>query len=455
MSMEAINPATNELVQTYATHTREEVLDAIDRAETAFQAWRLTHMADRAKLMRNAAEILRQRANEYARLMAAEMGKPTRDGRAEADKCAWVCDYYAEHAEQFLARRQVETDARKSFVTFEPLGVILAVMPWNFPFWQVFRFAAPTLMAGNTGILKHASNVPGCSLAIEMIFQDAGFPDGAFESLLVGSEAVSGIIEHPLVRAVTLTGSTPAGRAVAAKAGEVLKKTVLELGGSDPYVIMDDADLNDAVPVCVNSRLINSGQSCIAAKRFIVTAKNRAAFERMYVDGMRGARMGDPLDEETQVGPQARVDLRNELHRQVEESIERGATLLLGGEIPDRPGAWYPPTVLTDVAPGMPAYDDELFGPVAAIVPVADEAEAIEVANDSKFGLGAAIFTTDVERGARIAADELEAGACFVNTFVRSDPRLPFGGIKESGYGRELSDFGIREFVNIKSVYIA
>lgn len=404
--------------------------------------------------MRQAASILRAGADEFARLMAEEMGKPVRDGRAEAEKCAWVCDYYAENAGRFLAPEYVETDAQESFVTFQPLGVILAVMPWNFPFWQVFRFAAPALMAGNTAVLKHASNVPGCALAIEDIFRQAGFPEGVFRTLLVGSNQVDGIIEHPLVRAVTLTGSTPAGRAVAAKAGEMLKKTVLELGGSDAYVVLDDADLDHAVETCVSSRLINSGQSCIAAKRFIVTAKNREAFERRYVERMKRARVGNPLDEATEVGPQARADLRDDLQRQVEESVARGARLLLGGEIPDGPGAFYPPTVLTGVRRGMPAYEEELFGPVAAIIPVADEEEAIRVANDSVFGLGAALFTQDLERGRRLAAERIEAGTVVVNTFVRSDPRLPFGGIKESGYGRELSHYGIKEFVNIKTVYL-
>jgi succinate-semialdehyde dehydrogenase/glutarate-semialdehyde dehydrogenase len=386
--------------------------------------------------------------------MAEEMGKPVRDGRAEAEKCACVCEYFAEHAELFLADEPVETDASASFVAFRPLGVVLAVMPWNFPFWQVFRFAAPGLMAGNAGLLKHASNVPGCALAIEEVFREAGFPKGLFRALLVGSERVEELIEHPLVRAVTLTGSGPAGRAVAGAAGRNLKKTVLELGGSDPYVILADADLEAAVETCVKSRLINSGQSCIAAKRFVVVEPVREAFERGFVERMARAIIGDPMDEATDVGPQARTDLRDDLQRQVEETIALGARLLLGGQVPDREGAWYPPTVLTDVKPGSPGYEEELFGPVASIIPVADEAEAIQVANDTSFGLGAAVFTRDLERGRRIAAEELEAGACFVNGLVRSDPRLPFGGIKESGYGRELSAFGIREFVNVKSVWV-
>jgi succinate-semialdehyde dehydrogenase/glutarate-semialdehyde dehydrogenase len=382
------------------------------------------------------------------------MGKPLADARGEVEKCAWVCDYYAENAESFLAPELVETDASKSFVAYQPLGVVLAVMPWNFPFWQVFRFAAPALMAGNAGVLKHASNVPASALAIEEVFLKAGFPKNLFRTLLIGSKQVAAVIENPLVKAVTLTGSTPAGKAVASKAGEMLKKTVLELGGSDPYIILEDANLEEAVGTCVASRLINAGQSCIAAKRFIVVASLVTAFEELFVQKMNAQRIGDPLDPATTVGPQARHDLREELHGQVQKSIAHGARLLLGGSIPDDPGAYYPPTVLTDVKKGMPAYDEELFGPVAAIIPVKDEIEAIRVANDTIFGLGAAIFTEDIEKGEQIATLDLEAGSCFVNTNVRSDPRLPFGGINESGYGRELSYFGIREFVNIKTIFV-
>jgi succinate-semialdehyde dehydrogenase/glutarate-semialdehyde dehydrogenase len=386
--------------------------------------------------------------------MAQEMGKPIKDGRAEAEKCAWVCEYYAEQAETFLQPEIIPTDARKSFVTFQPIGVVLAVMPWNFPFWQVFRFAAPALMAGNTGVLKHASNVPGCALAIEEVFQQAGFPEHAFRTLLIGSKHVEAVIENPLVMAVTLTGSTPAGRAVARKAGEMIKKTVLELGGSDAYVVLEDADLEATAKTCVASRLINAGQSCIAAKRFVVVDPIRQRFEAAFVAQMRTAKVGDPMDEHTQVGPLARHDLRDDLHQQVQASLAQGATCLLGGEMPAGTGAYYPPTVLTQVKKGMPAYDDELFGPVAAIIAVPDEKAAIRVANDSVFGLGAAVFTQDIARGERIAAHELAAGCCFVNAFVKSDPRLPFGGIKESGYGRELSSYGIKEFVNIKTVFV-
>ena len=454
MSMKSINPATGETVAEYPILTTKEVHAAIKQADGAFRQWRQSTFATRAKQMQAAAALLRDRTPALAKLMAEEMGKPIKDGKAEAEKCAWVCEYYAEQAEAFLADEPIETDAGESFVTYQPLGVVLAVMPWNFPFWQLFRFAAPALMAGNVGLLKHASNVPGCALAIDEIFKDAGFPEGVFTTLLVGSDAIDGIIEHNLVRAVTLTGSTPAGRAVAKKAGEMLKKSVLELGGSDPYIILEDADLASAVSTCVNSRLTNSGQSCIAAKRFIVVESQRDAFEKLFVDRMAAAKMGDPLVETTDVGPQARVDLRDDLHEQVQKSLKKGARCLLGGKVPDGPGAYYPPTVLTDVQPGMPAYDEELFGPVAAIIPVADQEAAIRVANDTSFGLGAAVFTQNIERGRHIAATELEAGACFVNAFVKSDPRLPFGGIKESGYGRELSRHGIREFVNTKTVYV-
>jgi len=454
MSMESINPATGDMIRTYEAMSASTVEAVLGDVHDAFTKWRATPFADRAARMRKASELLADQAEELGKLMAQEMGKPLQDGIAESRKCAWVCQYYAEHAERFLQPETVETDASRSFVTFQPLGVILAVMPWNFPFWQVFRFAAPGLMAGNTAVLKHASNVPGCALAIEKIFRDAGFPDNVFRTLMIGSAQVDAVIEHPLVKAVTLTGSTPAGRAVAAKSGESLKKTVLELGGSDAYLILEDADPEEAAAVCASSRLINSGQSCIAAKRFIVVRQLKEAYERAFVEQMKAAKMGDPLEPGTTVGPQARHDLRDELHQQVMKSIELGARCLLGGEVPAHPGAFYPPSVLTDVKKGMPAFDEELFGPVAAIIEVDNEEEAIQVANDSSFGLGAAVFTKDTTRGETIAAERLEAGCCFVNDFVKSDPRLPFGGIKESGYGRELGNYGIKEFVNIKSVYI-
>jgi succinate-semialdehyde dehydrogenase/glutarate-semialdehyde dehydrogenase len=386
--------------------------------------------------------------------MAEEMGKPIRQGRAEVEKCAWVCEYYADNAESFLSKETIATDASDSYVTFNPLGVVLAVMPWNFPLWQVFRFAAPALMAGNAGVLKHASNVPGSALAIEEVFRQAGFPASLFRTLLVGGSRVSSVIEDSRIKAVTLTGSTEAGKTVASTAGRVLKKSVLELGGSDPYLVLEDAELERTINTCVASRLINAGQSCIAAKRFIVVKSVLERFQQGFVKEMRAQKVGDPRAEDTDVGPMARHDLRDELHDQVRRSIDRGAKCLLGGEVPEGVGAYYPPTVLADVKPGMPAYEEELFGPVAAIIPVENENEAIATANDSVFGLGAAVFTKDKARGERIAAQELQAGCCFVNAFVKSDPRLPFGGIKESGYGRELAAYGIKEFVNIKTVYV-
>jgi succinate-semialdehyde dehydrogenase/glutarate-semialdehyde dehydrogenase len=454
MTIESVNPATGETLERYEPMSGAEVQEIIGLAEKSFADWSRTSVPHRAALMRDAAGLLRERARGFAELMALEMGKPLAQGRAEIEKCAWVCEYYAEHAEGFLADEIAATDASRSYVAFRPLGVILAVMPWNFPFWQVFRFAAPGLMAGNAAVLKHASNVMGCALAIEAVFREAGFPEHVFRTLVVGSGAVRAIIQTPQVRAVTLTGSGPAGRAVASAAGEALKKTVLELGGSDPYVVLEDADLASTVDTCVNSRLINSGQSCIAAKRFIVVDAIREAFEERYAALMATKRMGPPLEGDVDLGPQARVDLRDELHDQVVRSIDRGARVLLGATVPEEPGAFYPPSVLADVRPGMPAYDEELFGPVAAIIAARDEADAVRIANDSSFGLGAAVFTGDIDRGERLARDALHAGACFVNAFVRSDPRLPFGGIKESGYGRELAAFGIREFVNVKAVYV-
>ncbi len=453
--MRAINPATGELVQKYREHGPEEVRAAIEQAYRCWLEWRRTDFPARAERLRAAAGELRRRRDDLARLMAVEMGKPVVQGRAEVDKCAWVCEYYAEHGAGHLADEVVPTEARRSYVAYRPLGVVLAVMPWNFPLWQVFRFAAPALMAGNVGLLKHASNVPGCALAIEEILRAADFPAGCFRTLLVGSARVGEVIDHPLVRAVTLTGSTPAGEAVAARAGARLKKTVLELGGSDPYVVLADADLDLAARACATSRLINGGQSCIAAKRFVVVREVLDAFTERFLERMRDVVPGDPMDEATTLGPQARVDLRDELHGQVERSVAAGARLALGGTLPEGPGAFYPPTVLLDVGPGMPAYEEELFGPVAAVIPAADEADALRIANDTCFGLGAAVFTRDLERGERLAREELEAGTVFVNAFVASDPRLPFGGIKTSGYGRELGVWGIREFVNVKTISVA
>jgi succinate-semialdehyde dehydrogenase / glutarate-semialdehyde dehydrogenase len=454
MANRSINPATGEELAFYPEASAAEIQERLQRADEAFRAWRRVDFSVRAQHTLAAAVVLRASRDESARLMAREMGKPIAQGEAEVEKCALLCEFYAENAERFLTREPVPTEALTSFVTFEPLGVILAVMPWNFPFWQVFRCAVPAMMAGNAVVLKHASNVPGCALAIEEVFRKAGFPPGLFQTLLVGSASVRGLIEAPVVKAVSLTGSVSAGRAIAGQAGANLKKTVLELGGSDPYVVLEDCELERTVESCVNSRLINSGQSCIAAKRFIVVDAIRSRFEELFVARMAEAKMGDPLSRATAVGPLARRDLRDQLHSQVERSLTQGARLLLGGKSPTGKGWFYPPTVLANIRPGMPAYQEETFGPVAALIGARGDAEAIRIANDSSFGLGAAVFTRNRERGERIAAKELDAGACFVNDFVRSDPRLPFGGIKDSGYGRELGLFGIREFVNIKSVYV-
>ena len=454
MALTSINPATGQTVKTYPELSEADVRGRLKAAETAWVGWARMTVAQRAPLIQAVAKLLRARLEPYAALMAREMGKPLAQGRSELEKCASVCDYYAEHAQQFLSPEQIPTEALRSYVAFQPLGVVLAVMPWNFPFWQVFRAAVPALLAGNTMVLKHASNVPSCELAIEEVFRDAGAPPGVFQTLLVSVQQVTAIIQHPAIRAVTLTGSTPAGQSVAAAAGAVLKKTVLELGGSDPYIILEDADLDLAAESCATSRLINGGQSCIAAKRFIVVESIRQPFEERMVVRMRAQRMGDPFEAGVTIGPMARRDLRDALHAQVQASVAKGARLLLGGVVPPGEGAYYPPTVLSGVRKGMPAYDEETFGPVAAIISAADEVAAIAIANDSPFGLGAAIFTRDQARGERLAAEQLQAGSCFVNVHVRSDPRLPFGGIKQSGYGRELSSFGIREFVNIKTVYV-
>jgi succinate-semialdehyde dehydrogenase/glutarate-semialdehyde dehydrogenase len=452
--IKSINPATEEEINCYSEMDENQVEDILKKSEKAYLQWRNIDFGTRADLMKKAALVLRNNKDKYASLMTLEMGKPINQSKAEVDKCALVCDYYAENAGSFLKNEIVKTDAKKSFITFQPLGVILAVMPWNFPFWQVFRFAAPHLMAGNSGVLKHSSNVTGCALAIEEIFKDAGFPEDIFRTLIVSSKKVNKIIRNSKIKAVSLTGSVSAGRAVASTAGEVLKKTLLELGGSDPYLILEDADPEKAASICANARLINSGQSCIAAKRFLIVEKIYNEFENLFLQKMKEKKMGDPFNEKNDVGPQARNDLRDELHQQVEKSINNGAKLLLGGEIPSGKGAFYPPTVLSNVLPGMPAYDEELFGPAAALFKVKNEKEAIRIANDTSFGLGAAVFTSDIERGEWIAEKELNAGSCFINDFVRSDPRLPFGGVKDSGYGRELSLFGIREFVNIKTVYL-
>jgi succinate-semialdehyde dehydrogenase/glutarate-semialdehyde dehydrogenase len=405
-------------------------------------------------IVRKAGEILRARQDEFARLMTEEMGKTLDDGRAEIEKCATNCDWFADHAHEYLADQPADIGGGEAFVTFNPIGIVLAVMPWNFPFWQVFRFVAPALMAGNGAILKHASNVPGCALAIEEVCLQAGLPRDLFRTLLLPSADVEALIKDDHIAAVTLTGSVAAGRAVATAAGSVLKKCVLELGGADAYIILEDADLAAAAKVAATARMVNGGQSCIAGKRFIVVRSVLEPFEKALVDAMRGYEMGDPRKEGTKLGPMQSVKARDEIHRQVSESVRKGARVLLGGKIPDRPGAWYPATVLTNVLPGQPAHDEEVFGPVAAIIAADDERDAIRIANASEFGLGSGVLTADLDRGRRIAAEELEAGSSFVNENVRSDPRTPFGGVKHSGYGRECSAYGIREFVNIKTVHV-
>jgi succinate-semialdehyde dehydrogenase/glutarate-semialdehyde dehydrogenase len=455
MTFRPVDPATGRAGQPVEEHTAEAARAAAAAAHDAHMEWRERPVEERVEHWRRAAALCRGRAEELAGLMAEEMGKPLEQGRAEAEKCAWLCEYVAEIAHQALGPVEVETEARWSGWVHEPLGVVLAVMPWNFPFWQVFRAAVPALTAGNAVLLKHAPNVPGCAEECRTLLHEAGVPEALFANLFVDEDAVADLIGHPAVQGVTLTGSVGAGRAVAARAGEALKKTVLELGGSDPYLILEDADLELAAEKCVTSRLINSGQSCIAAKRFIAVDTIHDAFVGQVLARLEAAVVGDPRDPETTVGPLARQDLRDELHRQVTESVAAGATLELGGEVPERAGWFYPVTLLTGVGEGMPAWREELFGPVASVIRADDAAHAVEIANATSFGLGAAVFTADEERGRRIAARELRAGSCSVNDFVASDPRLPFGGIRESGYGRELSPLGLREFVNVKTVQVA
>jgi succinate-semialdehyde dehydrogenase/glutarate-semialdehyde dehydrogenase len=454
--MQSINPVNGEVIKTYKEDAEEGVAKKIEQAQAAWGPWRNSIFKERAVLLKNTAVVLRKRQQQLAALMALEMGKPLQAGLDEIEKCAAVCEYYAENGEKYLKDEMIATEATRSFVTYKPLGVVLAVMPWNFPFWQAFRFLAPGLMAGNCGLLKHASNVTGCALAIEEVLLAAGFPDHVFQTLIIGSKAVQKVIENPIVKAVTLTGSTQAGMQVAQQAASLLKKSVLELGGSDPYLVLEDANLDYAAGVCAESRLINNGQSCIAAKRFILVESIAEEFIKLFKAKMSAKKTGDPFDKHTQLGPMSRKDLRDELHQQVLDNIAAGAECILGGEIPEFPGdhAFYTPTILTGIKKGMPAYTEELFGPVALIITVKNTEDAIRVANDSLFGLGAAVFTKDEVKGEQIASHQLMAGSCFVNSLVKSDPRLPFGGIKQSGYGRELGVFGIREFVNIKTVYV-
>lgn len=453
MPIASINPANGETLKTFEALTQSEMEAKLQRASEVFKTYRQTSFSDRQKWMHRAAEILETEKNELALLMTTEMGKPIIGAIGEVEKCAWVCRYYAENAERHLADEVVETNASRSYVHYQPLGPVLAVMPWNFPFWQVFRFAAPALMAGNVGLLKHSSNVPQCALAIEDIFNHAGFPDGSFQTLLIGSDAVEQILKDKRVAAATLTGSEPAGRSVASIAGEQIKPTVLELGGSDPFIVMPSANLEDAVATGVKARTINNGQSCIAAKRFIVSAEVYDEFERRFVDQMKALRVGDPTKETTDIGPLATAQILKDVDEQVQTSIATGAVLLAGGKRLAGAGNFYEPTVLASVPRNSPAYCDEVFGPVAMLFRVASIDEAIDVANATDFGLGASAWTNDRNEQQRFV-EELEAGCVFINSMVASDPRLPFGGVKNSGYGRELGEFGIREFVNIKTVSI-
>lgn len=454
--MQSINPVNGEVVKTYQKDSEATVNKKVEQAQAAFIPWRNCIFKERAVLLKKAAAVLRKRQDELATLMALEMGKPLKNGLEEVEKCARVCEYYAENGEKFLKDELIATEATRSYVSYQPLGVVLAIMPWNFPFWQAFRFLAPGLMAGNCALLKHASNVTGCALAIEKIIKEAGFPKNVFQTLVMGSDGIKKVIENPIIKAVTLTGSTEAGMQVAQQAAGLLKKAVLELGGSDAYLVLEDADLEHAAHVCAESRLINNGQSCIAAKRFILVESIADEFIKKFIKKMSAKKTGDPLEKTTDLGPMARKDLRDQLHQQVLDNIEAGAECILGGNIPDQDGdhAYYTPTILTGIKKGMPAYAEEIFGPVALVIHAKDADEAVKIANDSPFGLGAAIFTRNEIKGEQIARNYLQAGSCFVNSLVKSDPRLPFGGIKQSGYGRELGIFGIREFVNVKTVYV-
>jgi succinate-semialdehyde dehydrogenase/glutarate-semialdehyde dehydrogenase len=453
MAIVSINPATGKTEKTIATWSSAELDAALAQAADVAPKWRATDFSERAALMRKAGTVLRERADDYAGLITGEMGKPIKEARGEVEKCAWACEFYADNAAAFLADEPASSDASKSYVAYLPLGTVLAVMPWNFPFWQVFRFAAPALMAGNTGLLKHASNVPQCALAIEDVFRRAGFPEGVFRTLMISASAVKGVIEDARVHAVTLTGSEPAGRQVAAAAGAQIKKSVLELGGSDAFVVLEDADLELAASVGAQARLLNCGQSCIAAKRFIVVDAVADAYLALLKQKIGALKLGDPTDPATDIGPMARTDLRDELHKQVSDSLAAGAVAALGCKPVEGEGAYYAPSILDSVKPGMRAWDEELFGPVVIFIRVRDEEEALRVANDSRFGLGGSVWTRDNARGERFAR-RMESGASFVNGMVKSDPRLPFGGIKASGYGRELSIHGIREFVNAKTIWI-
>jgi succinate-semialdehyde dehydrogenase/glutarate-semialdehyde dehydrogenase len=453
MAITSINPATGGEIKTFESLTDEQIDEKLGLAARAFRRYWKTPFSDRAKKMVRAAEILEEEKEEFARLMTSEMGKTFTAAVAEAEKCAWVCRYYAENAERFLSDEVAETGAARSYVRYQPLGPILAVMPWNFPFWQVFRHVAPGLMAGNVILLKHASNVPQCALAIEDVVLRAGFPEGTFQTLLIGSGKVQAVIDDPRVRGVTLTGSEGAGRQVGSEAGENIKKTVLELGGSDPFIVMPSADLEEAVNTAVTARTLNNGQSCINAKRIIVHGEIADEFERRYVEAMQALKVGDPMDEETDMGPLAMPQILEDVDEQVKKSVEAGAKILTGGKPMDAEGNFYPPTVITDIPEDSPAYKEEIFGPVASLFRARDIDEAVRIANDTSFGLGASAWTNDPEEQETFI-NEIEAGQVFINSMVASDPRMPFGGVKASGYGRELSVYGLREFVNVKAVWI-
>ena len=453
MQLESINPKNSQKINSWDIHSQSKVKSIIDSAHYAFLDWRKTDLSFRLNCLEDISILLKERSKEYGVLMADEMGKPISQGIAEVEKCAWLCDYYFQNASEFLKPKYIDTGNDKSFITFQPIGLILGIMPWNFPFWQVFRFSVPSLTAGNGAVLKHASNVQGCASAIQNCFLDAGFYENIFSNLCIPGNQVSHVIENSKIAAITLTGSTPAGKAVAKKAGEYLKKTVLELGGSDPYVIFDDADIDIAVDACIAGRILNAGQSCIAAKRLILTKKNVVEFTEKLKRKLALKIMGDPLDN-VDIGPMVSLSAREEVNDLVQRSIQKGAKLILGGEIPDSEGSFYPITILTKVRPGMPAFDEEIFGPVFTVIVAENDDDAIMLANKTEFGLGSAIFTSDIKKGEKIAKEKMQSGACFVNDFVKSDPRLPFGGIKMSGYGRELSNYGMMEFVNIKTVVI-
>jgi succinate-semialdehyde dehydrogenase/glutarate-semialdehyde dehydrogenase len=451
--MNCINPATEDVIGPVPVCSASQIEAGLRSAADGFAQWRQVPIEQRGVLMKAVAGVLRRERDTLSRLMATEMGKPIAAGEQEIEKCAWTCEFFAAHAADMLRNETIATDAAHSYVRYDPLGVVLAIMPWNFPLWQVFRFAAPALMAGNVGVLKHAPNVPGVARAIERLFLDAGFPAGAFVNLFLSNEQAADVIAHPVIRAVTLTGSGRAGMAVAAEAGRALKKVVLELGGSDPFIVLADADVAQVARQAATARTINAGQSCIAAKRFIVDQSIADDFEYAMTQAIQALRVGDPMDRQTAIGPLARLDLLENLHNQVQRSIAAGARLVCGGKRLDRKGYFYAPTILADVRPGMPAFDEETFGPVAAITPCDDADNAILLANQSRYGLGASIWTTDIARAEALAA-QVEAGCVFVNGTVKSDARLPFGGIKESGYGRELATVGIREFVNVKTVWV-